>query len=324
MTTRNQANGIVRLGAMLLFALASSTAFALGGGGGTIASVSGFSNPGNLNMYKYVPDGLPSGAPLVIALHGCSQNANDYFDDPGWDKMADTYGFALLVPEQKTGNNYGRCFNWFEPGDYQRGSGESASIMNAADKVISDHNLNSGQLYITGLSGGGAMTAQMLAHYPDRFKGGAIMAGVVAGCATSSWQGFSCMSSPSGTPSGWGNYVRGRNPGYSGPWPRVAVWHGTADGAVSHQNLTELMEQWTNVHGTDQVSDATSSVQTATRRQYRKNGVTVVETWSISGMEHGTAVDPGNGSTQCGIASKYFPDVNICSSYHVVKFWGLD
>ena len=67
----------------------------------TLTAVTGFgSNPGNLTMYVYRPDGLPANAPLVVAMHGCTQNANDYFTNAGWRKYADLWHFALVFPER--------------------------------------------------------------------------------------------------------------------------------------------------------------------------------------------------------------------------------
>src|SRR3979411_2045940 len=83
---------------------------------GSLTQVNGFgSNPGNLAMYSYVPSGLASGAPLVVALHGCTQSASDYFSHSGWPKYADQWGFAMVFPQQSTSNNAQSCFNWFVP-----------------------------------------------------------------------------------------------------------------------------------------------------------------------------------------------------------------
>src|SRR5262245_56071785 len=78
------------------------------------------SNPGNLSMFVYRPDGLPSHAPLVVALHGCTQNANAYYTNSGWTKYADAWKFALVFPEQKSANQSLSCFNWYTNGDIQR------------------------------------------------------------------------------------------------------------------------------------------------------------------------------------------------------------
>src|SRR4030081_190541 len=67
---------------------------------GSFTQVTGFgSNPCNLAMYSYVPSGLPSGAPLVVALHGCTQNASDYYSHSGWPKYADQWRFAMVFPQ---------------------------------------------------------------------------------------------------------------------------------------------------------------------------------------------------------------------------------
>jgi poly(3-hydroxybutyrate) depolymerase len=81
------------------------------------------SNPGSLRMDKYVPANLPAKAPLVVTLHGCTQSASDYDDEPGWPQIADRHGFALLLPSQSTSNQELGCFSWFEPGDQKRGKG---------------------------------------------------------------------------------------------------------------------------------------------------------------------------------------------------------
>ena len=85
-------------------------------------------NPGNLLGRYYVPTGLKPGAPLVVVLHGCTQNAAVYDQGSGWSQLADRHGFALLYPEQQRANNAMMCFNWFSGNHSQRGMGEAASI----------------------------------------------------------------------------------------------------------------------------------------------------------------------------------------------------
>jgi poly(hydroxyalkanoate) depolymerase family esterase len=175
------------------------------------------SNPGRLRMFKYIPDQLPASAPLVVVLHGCTQNARDFADESGWTGLADKLRVALAMPEQTQSNNSRNCFNWFVTSDNRRGRGEALSIKQMVDKIKADHNIDPSRIYVTGLSAGGAMTSVMLATYPDVFAGGAIVAGLPFGCANDSspsipLQGLSCMSSgsptsmagPSGLPGGSG------------------------------------------------------------------------------------------------------------------------
>jgi poly(hydroxyalkanoate) depolymerase family esterase len=288
--------------------------------------VTGFgSNPGNLRMFKYVPPGLPANAPLVVAMHGCSQSAASYDAETGWQMLAQRWQFALLLPQQQSANNSSTCFNWFEAGDTARGSGEALSIKQMVDRMRTDHASDPARVYVTGLSAGGAMTAVMLAAYPEVFAGGAIVAGLPYRCATSQSAAFSCMNPGTDlTPVQWGDKVRAAS-SHTGAWPIVSIWHGDSDYVVRPANLTESMQQWTNVHGIDQTADVSDTVGGFPHRVYKDAGGTPrVETYTITGMGHGTPVDPGTGETQCGTAGAYILDVNLCSSYYIGHFWSLD
>src|SRR3954470_4751096 len=93
------------------------------------------SNPGQLRARIYIPEGLQKNAPLVVVLHGCTQNAAAYDAGSGWSQLADRHGFLLLFPEQQRANNPMLCFNWFSGGDNQRGMGEAASIRAMIDAM---------------------------------------------------------------------------------------------------------------------------------------------------------------------------------------------
>ncbi|WP_206050831.1 PHB depolymerase family esterase [Nocardioides speluncae] len=292
----------------------------------TLEEVTGFgTNPGNLQMFRYVPDGLPADRALVVALHGCTQNAAAYDDETGWTELADRLGFALLLPQQRSANNANSCFNWFESGDISRGAGEALSIVQMMDRMRADSGVDPGRAFVTGLSAGGAMTSAMMAAYPERFRGGAVVAGIPARCATSLVQAFGCMHPGADkSPAQWGDLVRGAS-SHTGPWPTLSVWHGASDSTVAPMNRTELVEQWTNVHGTDATADTSDTVAGYPHRVYRDaGGHPVVESYEITGMAHGQPVDPGSGTTQCGRAAPYILDVNICAAHHIARFWGLD
>ncbi|QFG22681.1 PHB depolymerase family esterase [Actinomadura sp. WMMB 499] len=289
---------------------------------GTYRQVTGFgSNPGNLQMFEYVPAGLPSGAPLVVALHGCTQSADAYHAHSGWAELADRWGFAVVYPQTTTANNIQRCFQWFEPADYGRGRGEAASIVQMVSDAEGRLGSDGARVFVTGLSAGGGMTANLLAAYPDVFAGGSIGAGLPAACASSLLQATSCQMNDQGlTPEQWGDRARGLHPGYAGPWPRVAIWQGTADYTVRPVNADELRDQWTDVHGVPRTPSSTHDLPGGTTRSVYGGAV---EVYSIAGMGHGLPVDPGSGAEQCGTAGAYFLDT-ICSSHHTAVFWGLD
>lgn len=285
-----------------------------------LVEVTGFgTNPGNLRMFRYVSPGLAAGRPLVVALHGCTQSAAAYDDEPGWVALADQLQFALLLPQQQSANNANSCFNWFEPGDTSRGSGEALSIKQMVDRMLLDFGGDASRVYVTGLSAGGAMAAAMLAAYPDVFAAGSVVAGLPYRCATTVAQAFSCMSPGTNlTPVQWGDKVRAAS---TGPWPTVSLWQGTADSTVAFSNLNELTEQWTNVHGTDQTADVSDTVAGYPHRGYRdSSGRLVVETFSITGMNHGQPIDPSSG---CGVPAPYILDVGICAASHIASFWGI-
>jgi feruloyl esterase len=125
------------------------------------------------------------------------------------------------------------------------------------------------------------------------------------------------------TPAQWGTLVRNAFPGYTGPWPRVAVWHGTSDFVVNTANANESRDQWTNVWGIAATPTSTASLPGTSVENYDSGGQTVVRVYRVSGMGHGTPVDPGTAADQCGTAGAYFLDT-ICSAYRDALFFGLD
>ncbi|MFG2507612.1 alpha/beta hydrolase family esterase [Streptomyces rubiginosohelvolus] len=285
-------------------------------------------NPGGLNMYVYRPAALPASAPVVVALHGCTQSAQVYSDNAGLNTFADRHGFLVVYAETTTANNANKCFNWFQPGDTRRGQGEAASIRQMVAHAATAYGADTGRVRVTGLSAGGAMTSVMLAAYPDVFAAGAVVAGIPYGCGTDVVSAFGCMSpGVDRTPAAWAQAVRNAHPGFAGPWPRVAIWHGDNDATVAPRNADELRDQWTAVHGLGQTPDRTSTIgPNSTRRSeyLAADGRSVVEVDRVPGIGHGTPVDPGSGAEQCGATgTQHFID-SICSGYWITRFFGLD
>ncbi|CAL9490505.1 hypothetical protein SUDANB121_03242 [Nocardiopsis dassonvillei] len=312
------------LATVLVTAAALLAALAPRAHAAALAPVTSFgTNPGNLALYTYVPDGLPAQAPLVVLFHGCAQDAAAYHRHSGWAQAADAGGFALAYAEQRTANNPSRCFNWFEPADVARDSGEARSVRSMVEHTVSAHGLDAGRVYASGLSAGGAMVGEVLSAYPDIFAGGAIVAGIPAGCATGMVDAFTCMNpGRTLTPQQWGDRVRAKNPGWTGPWPRVAVWHGTSDTTVAPANGTASVRQWTNAHGIPATPTATESLPGSTTASYYGGSDAAsarVAHYTVSGLGHGTPVDPAAG---CGTAGAYFL-ASVCSTGHTVGFWGL-
>ncbi|WP_375165590.1 PHB depolymerase family esterase [Streptomyces sp.] len=294
-----------------------------------LIGVTGFgTNPGQLNMYVYRPASPAPNPAVVFALHGCTQNAQGYADHSGLPELADRYGFLVVFAETTTSNNLNKCFNWFQTGDNRRGRGEAASIRQMAAHTVSAFGADPRRTYVTGLSAGGAMTSVMLATYPDVFRAGAVVAGLPYGCADDVLGAYSCMSPGTDlAPAQWAERVRDAHPSWSGPWPRVAVWHGDRDTTVVPRNADELRDQWTALHGLPQTPSRTSVIgPNSTRHEeyLAGDGSVAVEVNRVPGIGHGTPVDPGSGTQQCGsTGAAYFPD-SICSSYWITRFFGLE
>ena len=278
-------------------------------------------NPGQLAARFYLPEGLERAAPLVVVLHGCTQTAAGYDHGSGWSTLADRHGFALLYPEQRRGNNANLCFNWFEPGDIRRDGGEALSIRNMIGQMIAEHHLDPSRVFVTGLSAGGAMTATMLATWPELFAGGAIIAGLPYGTAAGVPQAFDRMRGQGG-PKGQALAELARKAsGRDGPWPRLSVWHGTADATVSVSNMEDIVEQWRLLQGLDAAPAQTETIGGHTRRSWTdRNGRVRIEAHAIAGMGHGTPISPSDG---CGVAMPYMLDVGVNSTQQIAASWGI-
>ena len=315
------------IGALLIsFLLISLTGFAQTG----FNTVTGFgSNPGLLNMYSYVPAGITGKAPLVIAMHGCGENAALFAQQTGWDKLADEHHFYVVYPEQNLVNNSSGCFNWFLPQDEARGSGEPLSILQMIQYMQAHYDIDSTKIFVTGLSAGGCMTTVMMACYPDVFNAGAEMAGVPYKAATNFLQADSILLGEIvHTPQTWGDLVRSANPTYQGHWPRLAVFQGTADAVCNQQNATEAMKQWTNVNGIGQTPAAVynpfNGNSIVTQNLYDDtSGNPLVESFFITNMPHGIALDTGSCYQQCGTAGAFAWEVNLSSTFWAAYFFGI-
>lgn len=281
------------------------------------------SNPGQLDGYLYMPGSLADPGALVVVLHGCGQTAAGYDAGAGWSEMADRYGFALLFPEQRRANNAGRCFNWFNPDDAQRDSGEALSISQMIAAVLAAHPLDPGRVFVTGLSAGGAMASVMLATYPDVFAGGAIIAGMSYGSAGSVPAAFAAMrgrnlpSEVEATAS-----IRGAS-SHDGPWPVVSVWHGSADTTVSPSNAGAILGQWRSLHHVSVEPTRVERVDLHCRRVWcDASGREVLEEYVIAGLGHGTPLDT-RGVEGCGTPGAFMLEAGISSTERICRFWGL-
>ena len=280
-------------------------------------------NPGQLNAWAHVPESAGPGAPLVVVLHGCTQNAAGYDESSGWSRLADQHGFVVLYPEQQRSNNPNLCFNWYSARDAARGKGEALSIRQMVAAVQERHHTEPSRTFVTGLSAGGAMAATMLATYPDVFAGGGVIAGLPFGVARSVPEAFDRMRGHQLPPAAELSELVRSASRHSGKWPVLSVWHGSADQTVDQSNASALVEQWRALHDAPRTPARTGRVHDYPHRVWQDpRGRDVIEEYSITGLSHGTPLDPG-GSRHGENAAPYMLDAGISSTQLIGRFWGI-
>ncbi|WP_457584492.1 extracellular catalytic domain type 1 short-chain-length polyhydroxyalkanoate depolymerase [Ensifer canadensis] len=278
-------------------------------------------NPGELEARIHVPAKLAKSPALVVVMHGCTQTAATYDKGSGWSKLADEYGFVVLFPQQTRSNNANLCFNWFQPNDITRDQGEALSIRQMIQTAETRCDVDPSRVYITGLSAGGAMANVMLATYPEVFAGGAIIAGLPYGTASTVPQAFDRMRAHA-IPDAQSlqKALRGASKS-NGPWPAISVWHGTQDATVNSANADAIVEQWRDILG---AKAAAHSDRLTGRLECRvwagPDGTERLRLYRIKGMGHGTPIDAKSGYGQAG---PYMLDVGISSTEEIARSFGI-
>jgi poly(hydroxyalkanoate) depolymerase family esterase len=251
-------------------------------------------NPGAMRMHVYVPDTRPSRPAIVVAMHGCGGSGPGFYSGSEFAALADRYGFIVIYPTATQQAGFGNCFDVWSDASKRRGGGsDPVSIMSMITYVEQRYGGDPQRVFATGSSSGGMETNALLALYPDVFKAGAAFMGVPFTCfanaadfppGTSRCTGGSMNR----TPQEWGDAVRQAYPAYTGPRPRVQLWHGTSDTLVPYSLLQETIEQWTNVFGLSQTPTSTDTPQANwNRRRYADaSGTVQVEAYSIQGAGH--------------------------------------
>jgi len=279
------------------------------------------SNPGALSAKLYIPTALAEQPALVVVLHGCTQTPAGYDDSSGWSKLADEFGFVVLYPEQTRSNNVHLCFNWFVPDDIRRDHGEALSIRQMIETVVMKHGIDRKRVFVTGLSAGGAMANVMLATYPEIFAGGAIIAGLPYGTASTIPEAFDRMRAHGLPPSSVLSGLLASAAPAVRSWPSISIWHGTADQTVSPANAIALIDQWRGIQKLPPEPTATEKSGRDTIRVWRDdNGQVLISYHAISGMGHGTPVDTAHAREK---AAPFMINVGISSTSQIAYEWGL-
>ena len=193
------------------------------------------------HYHLYVPPGATADTPLplVLMLHGCTQNPVDFATGTGMNHAAAPANALVLYPEQPHSANPNGCWNWFRPGDQHRGSGEPALLVAMVRDVMARHAVDAERVYVAGLSAGGAMAAVLGREYPDVFAAVGVHSGLQAGAAHNVMGALSAMKN--GAKPGAATQPTG-NTGASLPPPPLIVFHGDADTTVHAHNAEQLIQ----------------------------------------------------------------------------------
>jgi poly(hydroxyalkanoate) depolymerase family esterase len=243
--------------------------------------------------YKlYIPAKPAEGRrPLVVMLHGCTQNPDDFAVGTGMNALAEEFGFLVLYPEQDGRANHNRCWNWFEPGHQARDAGEPGILAGMTRDVMREFDAEPSQVFVAGMSAGGAMAAVLGAEYPELFAAIGVHSGLPAGSARDMITGLQAMKKP-----GRARSLREAVP--------VIVFHGDADHVVNQGNGEAVLKQFVGAHAGLRATplqasetETTQGGRRATHRTWRdEEGRAMAEHWVVHGAGHTWAGGDAAGS----------------------------
>lgn len=221
-------------------------------------------------------DGRP--LPLVVMLHGCTQDPDDFARGTRMNALARSQGFVVLYPAQSQRANAQRCWSWFKHNHQARGKGEPAILAGMVRHVVATHGIDPARVYVAGLSAGGAMAAILGDAYPDLFAAVGVHSGLPTGSARDVQSAFAAMNG------GAQPVRRGARPG---PPPPTIVFHGDADKTVHVVNGERVLEA-AGLTARPDASRGSSAAGVPYSRRFHvdSQGMERAEQWTIHGAGH--------------------------------------
>lgn len=243
-----------------------------------------FANSAGSRGYKtYLPARHATpGLPLVVMLHGCKQDPDDFAAGTRMNALAEELGFAVVYPAQSGKANASACWNWFQPGHQRREAGEPSLIAGITREVIARHRLDARRVYVAGLSAGGAMAAVMGATYPELYSAIGIHSGLRYAAARDLPSALAAMQ---GKPAA----ARGASRPSSVP---AIVFHGDRDTTVHPSNGQHAV-----MDTLEKVEKGYANGRAYTRTtQWNASGKPVLEHWLVHGAGHAWSGGSASGS----------------------------
>jgi poly(hydroxyalkanoate) depolymerase family esterase len=242
--------------------------------------------------------------PLIIMLHGCTQNSDDFAVGTGMNRLAEKHDFIAAYPGQAVSANQTACWNWFNLANQMRDVGEPSIIAGMTRTIMAEYDIDAERVYVAGLSAGGAMAAIMSATYPDLYAATGIHSGLAYGTATDIASAFAAMKgTPRLTPrKSHAKRANGR--------VRTIVFHGTLDHKVHPSNAELILAEaraGLSDSGREMRHDGSAGGRAYTRTVITDaRGVPHVEYWVIEGLGHAWS----GGSPEGSHTDQHGPDAS--------------